>query len=226
MNALPALATGLVFALANAAHCAGMCGGFALRAASPPRRWAGFLSYGVGKTFTYGFLGALAGSFGAGILQAGSGAQVLIGIAVGCTLLASGIMRMRAPRVRSVGGAAVTGFFQPLLARAGQSDSFGGRFTLGALTAALPCGVVYFAVLQAAATGSRVSAFVLMAAFGLGTLPALGIVALLGGGISRRLSPRAVRFASAGLMTVLGLIALFRAVMPLIAGDSAGSCCH
>ena len=42
---------------------------------------------------------------------------------------------------------------QPMLAVAGRSDSWGGRFTLGALTAALPCGVVYLA--RAAGGGRR-----------------------------------------------------------------------
>lgn len=225
MTPLTALVTGLTFALVNAAHCAGMCGVFAMRATASSG-WAGLFVYGTGKAFTYAFLGTLAAGFGAGVLGAGTEAQIILGLGVGAVLVAAGIVRMR-PRAFAPGwGAGVTTFLQPMLATLGRSDSWGGRFTLGALTAALPCGVVYLGALQAAATGNAVSALVLMAGLALGTLPALGVVAFFGRGVLAKVPPHRLRLASGVLMILLGLVAVARAAMPLLHDGSAGSCCH
>jgi sulfite exporter TauE/SafE len=223
---LAALVTGLLFALVNAAHCAGMCGAFAMRAAASPGGFSGFLLYGAGKAFTYGFLGALAGWFGTSVLTAGTEAQVILGSSVGAVLIVAAVARMVRPGARSALGVHLAGFLSPLIGLAGRVDSFGGRFALGALTGALPCGVVYFAALQAAATESRVSAFVLMAGFAAGTMPALAAVAWLGRGVLLRVPPRAVRLASGILMLALGVAAVVRALMPLFGDGTSASCCH
>lgn len=57
----------------------------------------------------------------------------------------------------------------------------GGRgYVLGLMLGFLPCGLVYGALAAAAATGDAVAAAMGMAAFGLGTVPALVGVGLLG----------------------------------------------
>jgi sulfite exporter TauE/SafE len=225
MTTLGALVTGFLFAVANVAHCAGMCGGFALRAGAPPGRWTGFLAYGAGKALTYGLLGAVAGSLGAGVLGAGEGAQSALGFLVAAVLAAGAIVRLRGP-APGAGGGHLARFLQPLLAEAGRADSAAGRFALGALTAALPCGVAYFAALQASATGSRASAFVLMMGFAAGTMPGLGAVALVGASVRGRIPPRALRFASASVMLVLAAIAAWRAAAPLLGPEGSAPCCH
>jgi sulfite exporter TauE/SafE len=68
----------------------------------------------------------------------------------------------------------------------------------GLLTTWLPCGWLYLFVLVAAGTGGVVSALVVMAAFWVGTLPAL--TALVVG--ARSLSPR-LRFALPFLASLL-----------------------
>jgi len=219
---------GLLFALVNALHCAGMCGAFAVRAAAGRRPGAGVSAYLAGKTFTYVFLGALAGAAGGTLLSAAGPLQRLAGLLVGALFVVAGV-RLIAGRV--AGGAtgrfarAASALLGPLLAdlRVAEADGSGNapgvapaaarRFTLGALTGLLPCGVTGLALLQAAALGSPLSGAVFMAAFGLGTAPALAAVALLGRGLLARAGAgtRRLRYAAGGLLLAAGLLALLRA---------------
>jgi sulfite exporter TauE/SafE len=123
------------------------------------------IAYGAGKALTYGFLGTLAGWLGAGVLSAGGTTQAILGIGVAVVLIAAAVARIVPGGPRPAGGAGLTSFLRPVLSAAAASNAWGGRFTLGAATAALPCGVVYLAALQAAAAGSPTSALVLMAGF-------------------------------------------------------------
>jgi sulfite exporter TauE/SafE len=223
---LAAVATGLVFALANAVHCAGMCGAFAMRAAASPRPCPGFLLYGAGKTFTYLFFGALAGALGARVLAEGTPAQVALGMAAGALLFVAGVRRLLPGAARAAGGGALAAFLQPALAAAGRTDAAWGRFVLGAVTAALPCGVVYLAALQAAAAGTAEGGLLLMAGFGAGTLPSLGVAAALGHRVLSRLPRPALRFAGGSLLVALGILAVVRAAGPLFRDGTPGSCCH
>jgi sulfite exporter TauE/SafE len=225
MTLLAAGVTGLVFALANTAHCVGMCGAFALRAGHPPGRIGGVIAYGLGKAFTYGFLGAVAAWLGRDVLSAGASAQMTLAFAVAAVLIGAAIVRLL-PARPPAGGGALAAFLAPLLRSAGTTDSWGGRWVLGALTAALPCGVVYLAALQAAASGSAIAALVLMAGFALGTMPGLGAVALLGRGVLSRVPPARMRIASGCVMLLVGLVALGRTLLPLLAEGSPRSCCH
>jgi sulfite exporter TauE/SafE len=69
---------------------------------------------------------------------------------------------------------------------------------LGLLLSALPCGLLYAALAAAASSGSALAGAMAMAAFVLGTVPALGAVALLGQLFGRRHGP-AMRLAGVGL---------------------------
>ena len=92
----------------------------------------------------------------------------------------------------------------------------GGRFTLGALTGAMPCGAVYLALLQTSLLGSAAQGAAFMAAFGVGTLPALLGLSLLGKATASRLPTRQlVRLGAAGLM-LAGCLSLARATAPLM----------
>jgi sulfite exporter TauE/SafE len=105
-----------------------------------------------------------------------------------------------------------------------RADLPGGRFTFGALNGLLPCGVVYLAALQAAATGGAARAACLMAGFGLGTLPVLGGVGALGGALRGRFTPRTLRFLGGTLLLLTGAVLIGRALLTISAGKP--SCCH
>ncbi len=239
---LAAAVGGLLFALVNALHCAGMCGAFAVRAAAGHRAGASLSAYLFGKTFTYVFLGALAGAAGGRLLSAAGPLQRVAGLIVGALFVVAGVRLIVG---RMAGGAtgrfarAAGALLAPLLAdlRVGgdevsargegastTAESAGGavssaaqvaarRFTLGALTGLLPCGVTGLALLQAAALASPASGALFMAAFGVGTAPALAATALLGRGLLARAGAgtRRLRYAAGGLLLAAGLLALLRA---------------
>lgn len=239
MNAfVEPVVAGALLGLANAAHCAGMCGVFALRAAAAPRRVGGFVAYGLGKTFSYVVLGAVAGALGGKLLRNAGVAQAWAAAGAGALLLVAGGWKIAAVvRARRAAAAAAAGIAAAPPAAAGapsgvvaavgallRSDLPGGRFTLGALTGLLPCGVVYLAALQGAALGGPARAVALMAGFGLGTLPVLAGVGTLGGALRGRFGPRTLQLAGGALLLATGAVVLGRAVLTLAAGRP--SCCH
>ena len=66
-----------------------------------------------------------------------------------------------------------------------------------------------------------------MIAFGLGTVPVLLVVGLLGRGLLERLGPRRVQLAGAVLILLTGAAMVVRALLPVLApGDGGALCSH
>ncbi len=230
---------GLVFGLAQAAHCAGMCGVFALHAANGRGPLRGLSMYALGKTFTYVFLGALAGAAGASVGAIGDRVRMLLGLSVGVALVIAALHTLRPARaarpVSADGDGAAPGHdssptrspasgIARVIGSLRRPDLPGGRFSLGALSGALPCGVVYLAVLQALALGRVIDGMLFMAAFGLGTLPALGTVALAGRQVLLRLGPARLRIAAGCVVLIGGLVTVLRSLAPLWPDAGGASC--
>ena len=219
-----------VAGLAGSFHCIGMCGGFACALGTDAQgriaTVARHLLYNTGRATTYMFLGVLAGSVGGVICAAdGSILPALDGpLGVGqrvLTILAGGLMIVMAlqmlgllRRIHGVmpglGGQALAGAMRSLLAAHGAATPV----ALGVVNGFLPCPLVYAFVAQAAGTADALTGLLTMAAFALGTFPAM----LLMGGIGRLLQPiwrrRGVRFAG-GLIVALGLITIGRGLVPM-----------
>lgn len=222
MITLVALATTAGAGLLGSLHCMGMCGPLAAAACATPTPTAASLtingrrqpsalpaiaSYGLGRLFAYAALGAAAGSIGAAVNIAGSlaGIQRIAGIAAGATIALIGLMAMtkglRAKRP-AVGGASLLtrawariASWHPLLRAA----------IAGLLTGLLPCGWLWAFVVAAAGTGSALSGALLMAAFWLGSSPAL---ALCGTWLPRVINPvlRRVPGLTGAALIACGLI--------------------
>jgi hypothetical protein len=210
--------------LLGGAHCVGMCGGFVLmysaelRASgaydSRARRASSHAAYNVGRVLTYslvgGFMG-LAGSFveSAGHIQGIQGLALLIAggmmIVLGLNLL--GIIG-RPGWLDSASLAGKGGFgraFRSLMARRGVLAVFG----LGLLLGLIPCGLSYTMEIKAASSGGFVEGFSLMAAFGLGTVPALVGVGVFYDVIEAKLRARIYK-AAAVLVLLIGIKTLLR----------------
>jgi sulfite exporter TauE/SafE len=218
MNWPTLLLAGLVLGLAHAAHCAGMCGVFALHAGR--RRW-GFSAYALGKACTYAVLGALAGVAGATLHALAHPLVPLFGAAVGVILLLGGWRLLRGRDATPGGRVAVA--ISRVVGNLTSRELPGGRFTLGALTGALPCGAVALALVQASLAGDALRGSALMLAFGLGTVPALLGVALLAAPARARFSPDALRNAGAVLVMLAGVTTIFRSALPLV--SDTVTCC-
>lgn len=222
MTLADAVVPPFVFGVANAAHCAGMCGVFAVRAGGAAR----FAAYALGKTTTYVAFGAVAGALGARVLGALGGAQAWLGLAAGLVMTVAGV-RLLLPR-RGAPASGVGRFLAPLAGAVEQARATGSAFLFGAATGALPCGVVYLAATQSAATASPAQGALGMAAFGLGTVPVLAVTAVLGKGALMRLGPSRIRTWGAILVLVTGVLVAVRSGVPLLraSGGEVVPVCH
>jgi uncharacterized protein len=187
---------GLMVGVVGSLHCAGMCGPLALALPVPPdarlRYVIGRVLYNLGRTGTYMLLGAIAGLAGQKLFMAG--AQQIVSIVLGVLLLlfalAPSLMR------RIPGGATLvdrlTGPVRRAIGTLLQRSSLLALFLLGTVNGLLPCGLVYMAVAAAMTTGTMLQGVMFMGGFGLGTVPVMLTIALLGkqlrGGLRRRLS--------------------------------------
>lgn len=231
---LEAVLPGAILGLASSAHCAGMCGVFATQASGcgtgcgPGARAKGLGLFVLGKTCTYAFLGAVAGTAGVALGGLGTGVRATVTVLAAVALILVGIHRIH-PFLTGIR-------FQPTLPPAAQAlgrivrnaHATGGNFAFGLAVGFIPCGVVYLAALQGVALGDAGLAVLWMIAFGIGTAPVLGVVGWLAGGLFERLSPTTLRRTGGALLLLTGLVALYRA-LPVILAASSGEpvpCCH
>lgn len=212
---------GLLLGLASSLHCAGMCGGIAsgLLLAFEPGRGAGararvLLVAQAGRITAYvaagGFLGVVGSAFygafdhGAAHLVLRWAASVALGW-IGLSLLGLAppltvVDRLAGPLarwLRGAPGAGAVGAARPFLS--------------GLAWGLLPCGMVYGALFYAMLAGSGGGGALVMAGFGLGTLPAVTATAF--GVASLRQGARAPRLrVLAG--TCLLILATVSALLP------------
>lgn len=206
-------------------HCALMCG--AINAAQArshgpvPLRQTLALVHG-GRVLGYALLGLLAGALGARLalwLPGTESGRVLQGLAA-LALVAAGLQQWRGHK-KGV-GSIFPGKAGPCHAARGKMDltPFSPRlrlFVQGLLWALMPCGILYTVVLLAGLAASPVAGFFLLAAFGLGTVPLMGVSGGLLGLAARPQRARGLRHAAGAALVTLGLAGMFA----LAPGDGA-----
>jgi uncharacterized protein len=190
------LAASFLAGLLGSLHCVGMCGAFAASCARAP---LGLPAWHVGRVTTYTLLGALAGAVGRVLpgpawLPGLVAALLLVWFALGLAGL------VPEPRI-VLPGLSTAG------ARAARSTSTGAQLLFGAVNGFLPCGLVYAALGVPVALAQPLAGGLAMAAFGLGTVPALSLAAL---GVRRFVfSSLARRRLFAALVLLTGLWAIW-----------------
>ena len=240
-----------VASLLGSGHCAGMCGPFvAMTGLHPgprrrPSRWRLWIgptttwAYQGGRLVAYVTLGALAGLAGSAL----DGAADLVGVQQAATRLAGlGMIVWGGLALLRAGGWA--GSRAP---RAGNTPSWAARvlarararlgrerarapaaFALGAAASLMPCGWLYAFVVTASGTASAPWGAVTMAAFWLGSVPALHGVAVGVGLVGPRLRRRLPALGAALVLAVGLFTVLVRApVVPVPRGAGAPTAtCH
>jgi sulfite exporter TauE/SafE len=212
------IGTVFLMGLFGTAHCLGMCGGFAVAvAAGAPRPRAVVarqVFYQFGKATSYVFIGTLLVVAGGYVADVGrlEGWQNVLGVAVGALMVLMGIgaaaeVRLGPRLERWWQGSAVCGALGALR----QSPSLARAVLIGWVNGFLPCGLSLAALALLAGTGSMVTTAVGAYVFGLGTLPGLLGLALLGRQIPPEKRRRWARWGGV-LLAVFGLLTMVRGV--------------
>jgi hypothetical protein len=189
---------GLAGGAAAFAHCLGMCGGFALHLSHEQdhRRTLGReLLWLSGKTFTYIFLGAMAGFVGhwLGGVTIIPRIQDALAYAAGALLILTGARtlnllpwwRRKASPSPSADGA--EGMLASLFRRFLLQPTAGGALTLGLATGFLPCPIVVGFLALSVQSGSTAAGMATMAALGVGTAWSLLLLGMSGQIVRQRL---------------------------------------
>lgn len=177
--------TAFVIGFFGSLHCAGMCGPIALALPSAAGRskivhLTGRLLYNFGRIVSYVILGAIFGLLGQAISLAGlqQGLSIFLGILIILAVLLPSRFSSRLIPTHFYNGifAKIRGFFQSLF----QTHSYESLLTIGFLNGFLPCGFVYLGLAGAISTGSILEGMGYMALFGLGTVPIMLGISLVG----------------------------------------------
>ncbi len=189
---LTAFLTGLL----GSFHCAGMCGPIAFALPGNVKEGASFyfgrLLYNLGRMFSYATLGLFFGAFGLGLKLGGLQQSVSIGVGVIILLMVAYQFFLKKGELFNLFSMFSSSFIQKLFKSRNRFALFG----IGVFNGFLPCGFVYIAILGASVTQDMFSGALFMLCFGLGTLPMMYGVSILGQFISstirqklNRLSP-------------------------------------
>lgn len=202
----------LIVGLLGSFHCMGMCGPIALSLPLKEDSWmtriiSGLL-YNLGRVFTYGFLGFIFGFLGFGIHI--WGIQQWISIGVGAILILSvAIPAFFHVSVLTQGLDKVFGGFKRYFGKFFGYRTYFATLVIGCLNGFLPCGLVYVALAGALLSNTPPEGAMHMMIFGIGTIPAMLAISLLGNVVSmalRRMIQKTIPF----LVILIGILFILR----------------
>ncbi len=180
--------TAITLGFISSFHCIGMCGPIALalplNQTSFASKISGIVLYNSGRIFVYALFGGLFGLLGESFVMAGF--QQMLSIALGSAILIMVLLPNRIFSRYKITGSIYSsiGKLKQKLSVLFKKSSYPSLFFIGTLNGLLPCGLVYLGIAGAIATGNSFQGGLFMAMFGLGTLPAMFSLSLLGNSIN------------------------------------------
>lgn len=204
-----AFATGLL----GAAHCLGMCsgiaGGFFVRRAATGAWIRPVLLFHGMRILVYTVLGAGGAALGRVFVQVGwigKGQGVLM-ILAGTLILMLGLVLLASPLGRRDERTETRCSNMAVRFRVSPSRSW-TPVLMGTLNGFVPCSLVFSVAARAVASADPLSAVLQMLAFGMGTLPAMVVVSLIGSAIGWRVRDLGARLAGLAVVA-LGLWTIY-----------------
>lgn len=230
MIEFPALAAAFLLGLMGSSHCLFMCGGItaALGAQAEgnlARRFFLLLSCHAGRIGSYMLAGLVAGLFGLWLRELHDSVGLWMRLAAGLVLVAMGLVVagwFPALAVLERGGELLFRYLGPLMRRLVPVNTPGRGVLAGMVWGMLPCGLVYGALGFATTSGNVAHAVVLMAAFGLGTLPVLLATGIFAQQVRNLLGRRLVRQLAGLLVMLFGLWMMAGALSHSGEGEASG----
>lgn len=201
-----------IIGLMGSFHCLGMCGPMALALPLKDRhhgtRLISSLLYNFGRIITYGLMGVIFGLLGRGFYLGGF--QQKISIAVGTVTVFAVIFPVLFEKVslermsgRLIGR--IKGNFRNLFGQ----RTYRSLFTIGLLNGILPCGLVYIALAGAMTRHHTFHGTIFMVMFGLGTMPMMYLLPVVGNIISANIRRKINKFLPFFLL-LIGLLFIVR----------------
>ncbi len=168
--------------LGSFGHCIGMCGGIVLAystikidpQSSKLSQSTAHLLYSFGRVLTYIILGAMFGALG-GVATFSNDANGGLLIFTGFVMILAGLSLMGKIKFLTIieHSFSSSSLYKVAFKSVLNSKSNLSFFILGMLNGLLPCGFVYFFAITAASTADPLSGALVMAIFGLSTIPAM-----------------------------------------------------
>lgn len=168
--------------LGSFGHCIGMCGGIVLAyttikikpKSSKVSQSVAHLLYSFGRVFTYSILGAMFGALG-GVVTFSNNANGALLIFAGVAMVLAGLSLMGKIKFLTLieHSFSSSPLYKNAFKKVLNSKSNLSFFILGMLNGLLPCGFVYFFAITAASTADPFYGALVMAIFGMSTIPAM-----------------------------------------------------
>lgn len=221
------IAAALLLGFLASGHCMLMCGGISMAlgvatakdAQGRPRRSL-LLAYQLGRISSYSVAGLLIGGIGGGLLAVLDIEHVRLALRVAsaAALLVAALVMLGVLRDPGSGlGKRLWPKLAPLGRRLMPVTNLPRALGFGAIWGWMPCGLVYTVLLVAALNANPLRSAAVMAAFGLGTLPAMLATSWGAPRLLRLSSSRGLRRAAGGVLLVS---ALLTAAAPLLIGHA------
>lgn len=207
------LTSALILGFAGSFHCLGMCGpivaALPLHGNTLAQKIYGGTLYNLGRTVTYGIMGAIFGLLGQGLELVGF--QQVVSVVMGALMVISvlfpSLFRNQVDLTKS--SFKLVGKLKKSISNMFSVRSFQSLFIIGLLNGLLPCGLVYIALAGALATGNAATGTLYMVLFGLGTIPMLLALGVAGNMVSAQARKKINRLIPV-LVVIVGIFFILR----------------
>ena len=175
---------GFLMGLLGSVHCIGMCGplvmALPISQKSNLQKTVALFLYHSGKITSYAILGILFGLFGSQLPVFGFQQNLSVVIGVIMLLYVLYVFVLKPKHIQIVLLSQWYNRIVSALSKMFKRNTVSSFWWIGLLNGILPCGMIYLALSSAMATQHVLEGGLLMAFFGLGTVPALLMVAVGG----------------------------------------------
>ncbi len=205
--------------LGSVGHCIGMCGGIVVAYSSSKlgqkssyiHQTSSHLSYNFGRVVTYAILGAMFGYVGS-VLAFTATTKGILFIVTGLLMVLAGLSLLGKFKFLNSAKWSVSKYpwYQNTFIKLMSSKSYGSFFFLGMLNGIMPCGLVYSFAIFAASTATPLGGALVMATFGLATIPALFFLGFLTKFLQKGSLRSIMMKLAAILVIVYGIFTLYK----------------
>jgi sulfite exporter TauE/SafE len=231
------LEIGFFMGLLGSVHCIGMCGPLVMALPilhlNPLQKVLATFLYHLGKITTYGLLGVIVGVFGKQIPF--YNVQQHLSIVIGGLMIAYVLWVFYLHPRRKLGFLKMDWIQKPvltILSKLLKQNLVSSFLLIGFLNGLLPCGMIYLALGSAWANQSVLQSGLFMVLFGIGTLPALLLVAF-GGQLMGFAFRQKIQKALPYLLFGMGVLLILRGMdlgipylSPMIEHGASVATCH